>query len=360
MKGVKKCLSSFYCRLALVLFTVLLSSLFSVASANASDYETFNVYYRSYQVESNSVVNESGFNRSGTSVRLLLYDSSDQSVKRLKGFSADFAVDDSTSYNYKTLTVTAEMMQAASSGNSFSGDVPAYISIGTTTGAKTSDQCNFTNGVNRQGISNKNYAVWTCTVSWYDSGVGTNAQLVIGNIVSATSSSPNVAYIMPTGNSGLNYGNADIYIYSLGYELSGSNDPSVQTLNEISSAVTETNDYLEQQQEQDQQDRDNMQEVSDDAGATADSSQQSAESTGTTLLAGFQAFINALNSASASDCSLDFNIMGYIDGGQVDLCTLSIPPALQTISSLILIGFCVPLSIATARKLINLFRSFQS
>ena len=112
-------------------------------------------------------------------------------------------------------------------------------------------------------------------------------------------------------------------------------------------------------QQQDQQDRQDLQDTSDDAEASADSSGEQAESTGSTLLQAFTSFVGALTSASASDCTINFNVMGYINGGNVDLCRLNLPSAFQAISSLVLIGFCVPLSIATARKMINLFRSFQ-
>ena len=131
-------------------------------------------------------------------------------------------------------------------------------------------------------------------------------------------------------------------------------------LQEIISTQQETNNILQEQNDRDQQDRDNMEQAVDDADAAGDSSQAQAESTGTTLLKGFTDFVSALTSASASNCVIRFDIMGHINGGDVDLCQLSLPAPLQVISSLILIGFCVPLSIATAKKVIALFRSFQS
>lgn len=131
-----------------------------------------------------------------------------------------------------------------------------------------------------------------------------------------------------------------------------SEDPNTSILGGIE-------DGINQQNQQDSQDRKDLENQSKDVDASADSSGMQAESTGSTLLQAFTSFVNALTSASAGDCSINFNIMGYINGGQVDLCSLSIPRELQTIATLLLIGFCVPLSIATARKLIGLFRSFQ-
>lgn len=117
-------------------------------------------------------------------------------------------------------------------------------------------------------------------------------------------------------------------------------------------------DLIRQQNNQDQQDRNNMESQQSDSQADADDSQVAAESTGTTLLAAFTGFVNALTSASPSNCNIDMDL-GNLDLGVVNLCQLSLPQPFPTIASIMLILFCVPLSIATARKVINLFRSFQ-
>lgn len=139
---------------------------------------------------------------------------------------------------------------------------------------------------------------------------------------------------------------------------------SVQEVNrsvqEVNDSINDLNDTINQQNQQDNQDRQDLENAQSDADSSADDSASQAESTGTTLLQAFTDFVGALTSASPSDCSINFNIMGYINGGNVNLCQLSLPPAFQTIGTLLLIGFCVPLSIATARKIISLFRSFQS
>lgn len=127
----------------------------------------------------------------------------------------------------------------------------------------------------------------------------------------------------------------------------------------VTDAIDQTNDLLEQQQEQDQQDRDNLESQQEDAQDGADDSQVAAQSTGTTLLAAFTGFVGTLTSASPSNCVIDMD-MGNMDLGNVDFCQMSPPPIFQTIASIMLIAFCVPLSIATATKVIELFRSFQS
>lgn len=114
----------------------------------------------------------------------------------------------------------------------------------------------------------------------------------------------------------------------------------------------------EEMNNKDTEDRDNLESQSSDTDSAADSSSEDAESTGTTLLGAFSAFVTALTSASPSNCVLDMDL-GNLDLGNVDFCTLSPPQPIPTIASIFLILFCVPLSIATAKKVINLFRSFQ-
>lgn len=160
--------------------------------------------------------------------------------------------------------------------------------------------------------------------------------------------------------------NQGITVTYLGYGYDTEDSPEAaligrtnELLGESIAEQQKTNDLLEQQAQQDQQDRDDMSNAVDNASGAGDSSQNSAQSTGTTLLAAFSSFVTALTSASAGDCSINMDL-GNLDLGNVDLCQLSIPAPLQTISTILLIGFCVPLSIATAKKLIGLFRSFQT
>lgn len=163
-------------------------------------------------------------------------------------------------------------------------------------------------------------------------------------------------------NEVVKFGGAVLYIpKDLSVNVNIDTQAIINAINNSSdgTAINNLNDTIQEQNDRDEQDRDNIEQASDDADASADSSQQQAEATGSTLLQAFSDFVDALTSASASDCNINFNIMDRIRGGTVNLCSLSVPPAVQTIASLVLIGFCVPLSIATARKVIELFRSFQ-
>lgn len=138
---------------------------------------------------------------------------------------------------------------------------------------------------------------------------------------------------------------------------------TIPTLNLYDDAPTPESQAIENQTEQQQQYHDETQQTFDDAQDTADtdsdSSSQQATSSGTTLLAGFTSFVSALTGATASNCVINADL-GNMDLGSIDLCQLSPPPAFQAISSIMVIGFTVPLSIALAKKMISLFRSFQT
>jgi hypothetical protein len=56
-------------------------------SQNTFAADNFLVYYRSYQIGSNPVVNEYGYNQSGSSVTILDYNSNQ--IKLLKGFTVE-------------------------------------------------------------------------------------------------------------------------------------------------------------------------------------------------------------------------------------------------------------------------------
>lgn len=115
------------------------------------------------------------------------------------------------------------------------------------------------------------------------------------------------------------------------------------------------NNSIEEQKQQSEQD---FQDTQDDAQDSADDSADEAESSGSTLLGAFTSFLGALTNQSATTCVINADI-GRFRMGNVDLCELDPPPAFQAISSIMVIGFTIPLSLALGRKMISLFRSFQ-
>lgn len=128
--------------------------------------------------------------------------------------------------------------------------------------------------------------------------------------------------------------------------------------------IQEINEYKpangdDEMNKKDDEDRSNLNNQQSSVDSDSDDSQESASSTGTTLLAAFSSFVSAITSARPSNCNINMD-MGNLDLGVVNFCQLSPPPEFQTLASIFMILFCVPLSVATARKVINLFRSFQN
>lgn len=130
----------------------------------------------------------------------------------------------------------------------------------------------------------------------------------------------------------------------------------LEEMGETSEASAEAVQQLVQQNEDDRQElEDNVQEAQD----TADEQGAEAEETGQTLIGAFSAFVTALTNVQPGNCVINANL-GRMNLGNINLCTLSPPPAFQTIASILLIAFVVPLSIALVKKMISLFRSFQN
>lgn len=148
-------------------------------------------------------------------------------------------------------------------------------------------------------------------------------------------------------------------LYNTNQSILANTDLIIQTIQDAFDDTTRTADAVEEQNRRDDEDRDNIEQQSSNIDDSASDSQSDAQSTGTTLLSAFTAFVNALTNANPSNCNIDMDL-GNLDLGVVNLCQLSPPSGFTTLSSIFMILFCVPLSIATARKVISLFRSFQT
>lgn len=360
MKGNKWTHKSLF-PLCLGLLISLFSTVFLTNSASAVQVSAPTVYWRAYTSNGN-LTSEAWSNTNGLPKVILQYVTGQ--YRTLQGFTIDFIVEDTLNTRFKTLVTKAQLLQADAQGvigsfdhKSFANPSSSHLNAGTSVGTKAGPGCTM------QWID-KYTADYTCTVTLDDYSTITNAQVTLGYAPTTTVHPDPLAILCGTSISPSCAGNVVLSAFS--YELTGTSSPTDNNVQIITAELGETNqhlsdinDTLEEQNERDQQDRDNIEQASDDADASADSSQQQAEATGSTLLQAFSDFVDALTSASASDCNINFNIMDRIRGGTVNLCSLSVPPAVQTIASLVLIGFCVPLSIATARKVIELFRSFQ-
>lgn len=131
-----------------------------------------------------------------------------------------------------------------------------------------------------------------------------------------------------------------------------SNNSGNTAINNVASEIEEMNERAEAEREE-------MEDNQDDLSDSAEDSAAEAESTGQTLLAAFTGFVNAIANADATNCTIPGNL-GHFNMGNLNLCRDNPPALVQTIGSIFMILFFVPLSYATATKVISLFRSFQS
>lgn len=121
----------------------------------------------------------------------------------------------------------------------------------------------------------------------------------------------------------------------------------------------ETNEKLDEQNERNRRIDEGLEETRDQADQDSQQATSDSESTGSTLLQAFIDMIGAITGASPSNCVINGNMgIGNFSLGNIDLCQLNPPPAFQVISSLVLIGFCVPLAVYAYNKLTGLLRSF--
>lgn len=112
-----------------------------------------------------------------------------------------------------------------------------------------------------------------------------------------------------------------------------------------------------QQQQQYEQPRTEATNAQTGAGTSGSASASDAATQGGTLLQGVTALVSALNVSPKSTCVIRLDL-GNADFGDADLCSLQPPPGFQVISSLVVIGFAVPLSLAAAHKMVELFEGF--
>lgn len=120
------------------------------------------------------------------------------------------------------------------------------------------------------------------------------------------------------------------------------------------------NDTIEQQRNEDKRDMNNAQ---SDASSSGSDSQSDAQNASSSLLSTLSTFIGALTDVSPSSCDLtldtDYGGSSKFGFGTLNLCALSPPPAFQVISSVVVIGFSIPLVVIALREMLSLIWSFQ-
>lgn len=119
-------------------------------------------------------------------------------------------------------------------------------------------------------------------------------------------------------------------------------------------------EVLQDQRNEDKRDMNNAQ---SDASSSGSDSQSDAQNASSSLLSTLSTFIGALTDVSPSSCDLtldtDYGGSSKFGFGTLNLCALSPPPAFQVISSVVVIGFSIPLVVIALREMLSLIWSFQ-
>lgn len=137
------------------------------------------------------------------------------------------------------------------------------------------------------------------------------------------------------------------------------NDPYLENLNSINSKLDDMataediGHAVNDSQEQATQDAAGQSQSSGDQ-ATADSEQATSS-----LLSTITGFFGALINADATNCKFNSGLPFLSGSGEIDLCSISTPPIIQVISSLILVGLFIPFAIHMFNRFIGITESFQ-
>lgn len=115
----------------------------------------------------------------------------------------------------------------------------------------------------------------------------------------------------------------------------------------------------EQMNDKDEEDRQNLENQTSETESDANEQGAAAQSTGTSLLGVFSAFVSSLAQIHETNCLLPSISVYGLDLGRMDLCTFDVPPGIIALATVGMIFIIVPLSFHLARRLINIFRSFQ-
>lgn len=129
-----------------------------------------------------------------------------------------------------------------------------------------------------------------------------------------------------------------------------------QNLNNINNGINNINNSINNINDEEQ---DATQDAADTAADSGDQSAADAENATAGLISVIGGFVNAITSATPTNCKINGKINNSFNMGELDLCAMPVPSFVQIISSLILIAICIPFAIVMFNRFIGLFRSFQ-
>lgn len=156
----------------------------------------------------------------------------------------------------------------------------------------------------------------------------------VTNLEFGDNNNPNMVFLHGTATT------EGIWIFQPKINFFEYQDQAAETLNETKKEVQDAAD------------------ASETAGGSSSSSSQGATSN---LLSVFTGFANVITNASATNCVINapLNTTFGNDVFNVDLCGLSLPPAIGALTSIIAVMVVVPFAVSMFNKFIGIMESFQ-
>lgn len=127
-------------------------------------------------------------------------------------------------------------------------------------------------------------------------------------------------------------------------------------LNSISSKLDTIADSYNQALEKE---KNATQDAADNASSSGSSAAESSQNATSSLLSTITGFFNAIIGVNPSNCKFNSNLPFLPGNGEIDLCSISTPPIVQTLSSLVLVGLFIPFCIHMFNRFVSITESFQ-
>ena len=146
--------------------------------------------------------------------------------------------------------------------------------------------------------------------------------------------------------------NVNTYIQYISNQL----DTIFQRLGVMNNNIPSADDIADAVNDAQKEETQDAADASSNAGSSAVSSSQQATSS---LLSTITGFFNAIISVNPSNCKFNSNLPFLPGNGEIDLCSISTPPIVQTLSSLVLVGLFIPFCIHMFNRFVSITESFQ-
>ena len=101
------------------------------------------------------------------------------------------------------------------------------------------------------------------------------------------------------------------------------------------------------------------QDAADNSSSAGSSASTQSEQATSSLLSTITGFFNAIIGVNPSNCKFNSNLPFLPVNGEIDLCSISTPPIVQTLSSLVLVGLFIPFCIHMFNRFVSITESFQ-